>query len=259
MLLNAKKLERCTLRATDGEIGRVHDFYFDDQEWVVRYLVADTRRWLPGRQVLIAPASLEQPELERRNVPVRLTMDQIRHGPGIETERPVSRQMEGELSAYYGWPVYWGSAIAPGGMSEPMAGIGAPGMIGPQGGASPSATAVAEEEKGDPHLRSMRELVGYHIQASDGELGHVDDFLLDPRNWAVRYLVIDTRNWLPGRKALLAPKWINRFVWEDAKVYVDLPQKLIRTGPAYDPEAPMTSDYENALLLHYRERYGDED
>jgi len=264
MLIRAKKLEHFTLRATDGDIGRIHDFYFDDHEWVVRYLVADTRRWLPARQVLISPASLDRPIVESHELPVGLTIDQIRNSPGIESDRPVSRQMEGDLSAYYGWPVYWSSgAIAVGGLGEPMGGMGAPGILGPRAvgaTATESATATVEPKTGDPHLRSMREIMGYRIQCIDGELGHVDDFLLDPKNWAVRYVVVETRNWLPGRKVLLAPQWVSRFVWEDAKVHIDLSQELIRTARAYDPDIPITQDYETTLHLHYNRSQGsDED
>jgi hypothetical protein len=259
MLLSAQKLQHFTLRAMDGEIGRVHDFYFDDQQWVARYLVADTRHRLPGRQVLISPASLDRPEPDRREVPVFLTMDQIRNSPGIETDCPVSRQMEGDLSTYYGWPMYWsGGTIAVGGVAEPMTGITPAGIRTSRAAAtSPgAASAVVEPEPGDPHLRSMRDLIGYRIQAVDAEVGHLDDFLLDPHEWAVRYLVVDTRNWLPGRKVLVAPPRISRIVWEDAKVHVDLPQQLIRTAPEYEPDMPVTRDYETALDVHYnRERY----
>ncbi len=269
MLLSARKLEHFTLRAFDGEIGKVHDFLFEDNQWLLRYMVADTRRWLPGRQVLIAPASLGEPELTNRDLPVSLSIDQLRNSPGIETDRPVSRQLEGDLSTYYGWPMYWygPSAIGAGAMPEPMSGLPIPGAMGhatdpyrmEPASASASATATIEPETGDPHLRSMRELVGYRIAATDGDIGHLDDFLLETKSWAVRYLVVDIRNWLPGRKVLVAPPWISRFVWEKAKVHVDLPRELIRTAPEFDPNAPVAREYEDALHRHYdRDRYWDD-
>ena len=66
----------------------------------------------------------------------------------------------------------------------------------------------------DPHLRSSAAVTGYHIQATDGDIGHVEDFLLDDRSWTIRFMVVDTTNWWAGEKVLIAPAWIERVDWD---------------------------------------------
>ncbi len=243
MLRSAKGLRGYTVRASDGPIGKVHDVYFDDSTWTARYLVVDTGGWLSGRQVLLSPASCGVPDSEQKLVPVALTREQVENSPPVEADRPVSRQHEIELAAYYGWPDYW--------IGDPGFGPGA--VYVP---ASAGAAEAAQRTKGDPHLRSTREVQGYHIQAPDGEIGHVEDFLIEDGAWAIRYLVVDTRNWLPGKRVLIAPQWVKEVNWAEMKVLVEVPRAAIRHSPAYDPSAPVTRDYESKLHEHYgRSKY----
>lgn len=246
MLRSVKELLGYKLEAADGSLGKVRDFYFDDESWTIRYLVADTRRWLSGRLVLISPGSLGYPKWASRFFPVSLTREQIESSPEISHDQPVSRQQESRLSRYYGWPIYWGAGLT----------YGAPPMA-----ASALAEAVREEagtgeeagqEEGDRHLRSMREVTGYKIQAQDGEIGHVQDFIVDDESWILRYLAVDTRNWLPGgKKVLLSPGWAERIDWGEEKVIVDLKQDTVEQGPEYNPADPVNREVETHLYDYY--------
>jgi hypothetical protein len=110
---------------------------------------------------------------------------------------------------------------------------------------------AAEEQDRDPHLRSTKEVIGYHIQAVDGEIGHVEDLIVDDEEWFLRYLVVDTRNWLPGKAVLVAPGWAKRVDWVKRKVHVDLPQEAIRDSPEFDPSRPVNREYEVRLYDYY--------
>ncbi|NLX06561.1 MAG: PRC-barrel domain containing protein [Phycisphaerae bacterium] len=249
MFRNATQLEGYTLEAQDGQIGSVKDFYFDDSRWIVRYLVADTGRWLPGKLVLIAPASLGRPG-DGDRFPVSLTKRQVEDSPDIAEDMPVSRQREYEMTQYYGWPIYWTGA-----------GLGGPGTVAVAPLIVPSQPpdqehSLTEERKGDPHLRSVNEVTGYIIQARDDTVGHVEDFILDDEAWAIRYLVIDTRNWWPGKHVLLAPQWVSLVSWSLSAVQVELTREKIKSAPPYDPSTPITREYEQRLHDHYgREGY----
>jgi hypothetical protein len=249
MLRNAKELEHYELRARDGKIGHLVDLFFDDREWIVRYLVADTGTWLDRRKVLISPVAVSRAEWDQRLLPLNLTQEQIRNSPSVDTERPVSREHELALTHYYDWPAYWGAAGFPDvGFALPLVPPYIPDTQPAREAAAPAPPAAVHE---DPHLRSVRAVRGHTIEAKDGNVGHVEDFLIDDRSWEVRYLIVDTRNWWPGRMVIVAPQWIHDVGWEEAKVRVDLTRNAIRTSPAYDPSKPITPDYAGQLHDHY--------
>ncbi len=237
MLSSIKHMEGFTLGARDGEIGKVHSFLFDGKSWVVRYLVADTGKWLPGRKVLIAAAELGEPDRRNRVFRVNLTREQIRNAPDIDTDKPVSRQRELELYRYYDWAPYWGAGYGA------MAATARPQMVG--------QTAVEEAAKGDPNLRSTREVAGYHIHAADGEIGHVEDFIVSNKDWVIRYLVVDTRNWLPGRHVLIPPEWVEDIDWEEREVRVGVTRQEVESSPPYDASAPVNREYEAQMYDYY--------
>ncbi len=236
MLRSTRDLKGYKILATDGEIGHVHDFYFDDRDWILRYLVIDTGKWLPGRRVLISPVALGQPEWSSKLLPVVLSRQQIENSPHISEDEPVSRQHEIDLVRYYDWPTYW-----------PVSPIGVP----PEGAMKRVEKEEARQEKGDPHLRSMREVTGYHIAATDGEIGHVEEFIVDDSNWIIRYMVIDTRNILPGKKVIISPQWIDNVDWQESKVEILLTQKSVKQSPEYDPSQPVNREYEEHLYDYY--------
>ena len=218
MLHSVIDMYGCRIQAIDGRIGKVEEFYFDDRDWTVRYLVVDTGDWLPGRRVLISPLSVGQPNPSDNSLPVGLTVEQVENSPIMGQDEPVSRQHRTQLHLYYGWPIDWDDAT---------------------------------EEAGDPHLRSTKEVAGYYIQARDDEVGHVEDFIVDDETWIMRWMVVDTRNWLPGRKVLVAPKWIQAVDWVERKVNVDLLRETIKNSPEYDPMAPLSRAYDDMLHSYY--------
>jgi uncharacterized protein YrrD len=253
MLQNIDDIKGYAFLATDGEIGKVKDVYFDDREWVVRYLVADTRRWLPGRQVLISPVSVRRLDEQRRALDVNLTKRQIEAGPPIYAHQPVSRRHEIALAAYFPWPQYWG-APGPYPMTERMIAKEPTGVArrpASRGETADLAQAVSDSHE-EPGLRSTNEVEGYHIHAVDGGIGHVETFIVDTDNWILRYFVVDTRNWLPGRKVLLAPDWCEDIDWADKTVSIALTKEEIENSPECDPSEPIDEGLETRLVDYYR-------
>lgn len=233
MLRRAKELHGYHLGAIDGEIGSVKDFYFDDTTFTVRYLVAETGTWLAERQVLISPHALHPVDTENKLIPVALTREQIENSPSADTDRPISKRFEIAYFSYHGWPVYWQGPFLWGPMSLPGASTV---ETAPETQTSPAETDPIQSEE-DPHLRNTESVTGYHIQALDGEIGHVDDFIIDDESWAIRYLIVDTRNWWPGKKVLVSPRWIDAVSWEEAKVVLHLSREAVKQEPPYSEEA----------------------
>jgi hypothetical protein len=253
MLYNAGVLEGFILSAPDGEIGRVEDFYFDDDAWVIRYLVVNTGTWLSGREVLISPSSLGKVDWNGRRIGVRLSKNRVENSPDIDTHKPISRQHETDLHDYYGYPYYWGGRFLwgpvayPGGFAHPSREVAEETPLKRR-----SLNALREKQRTeDQHLRSTRVVSDYSIEALDGEIGHVEDFILDDESWAIRYIVVDTRNWWPGKKVLVSPQWISGVSWNETKARVDLPRELIKQAPEYDKHIAITRDYENRVYRHY--------
>jgi hypothetical protein len=243
-------LRRMSIHATDGDIGAVHDVFFDDAAWVIRYLVVDTRRWLPGRKVLISPFAVRRVDWEKEFVEVSITRDQVKGSPDVDTDKPVSRQHESAHLLYYGYPFYWGGTMAWGGMDTPN-------WVPPLTDAVDRAELHRKEiEQGDPHLRSCNTVTSYQIEAADGSIGHVDDLLHDEQNWSVRYLVVDTRDWLPGRRVLVATDWVTDVSWDKRSVQVDLTREQVRESPEWDPDQLFTPDDERSLYQHYGRNVG---
>ncbi len=245
MLRNIAHLKGFAIRATDGELGTVEQLYFDDKTWAIRYFVVETGGWLGGRRVLISPISVAHADWQTKRVDVALTKKQVQDSPDIDTHQPVSRQHEAEYYGYYGYPCYWdgpylwGPAFYPAGLAVPV---------------FASREALAERvarELTDSHLRSTEGVTGYNIEAADGEIGHLDGFVVDDEAWAIRYIEVATRNWWPGKKVLVSPGWIERVSWADSKVYVGLSREAIQGAPEYGEPMPITREYENRLYLHY--------
>jgi hypothetical protein len=248
----AKHLKGFSLRSREGEIGEVTDLYFDNLHWQVRYFVVRTGTWLKHRLVLLSPESIQAPEWSNRVLPTSLDREAIRRSPDWESDRPVSRQYEEVLRKHYSWPVYWGGV-----------GAGGPFPIPPPLPAETDANAaedLSDELEGDPHLFSVNAFVGHHVQATDGEIGHVDDLLIDDDRWIVRYLVVDTRNWWPGKKVILSPWWASGVDWPARRIDMDLKRAAIKSSPPYDPDAVMTVEASGELHDYYgRPRYPDDE
>jgi uncharacterized protein YrrD len=239
MLSTVKSLKGYQLDCLDGEIGNVKEFYFDDRHWTIRYLVANTGTWLIGRQVLISPYALLAINKVERNIAINLTKDRIKDSPALDTDKPVSRQFEQDYYGYYGWPTYWDG----------------PSSWGSHPCLEPDRAKWAQTNPGgkpwDHHLRSTHAVTGYVIQAQNGELGQVEDFIMDDETWAIRYLIINIGTWLSGKRVLISPQWIEQVSWSESKVLVNLPRQTIKGSPEFTGESLITRDYEIGLHAHY--------
>ncbi len=242
MIRSLNEIKGYRIVAKDGDIGKVSDFYFDDRDWVVRYLVDKTGFWLFGRQVLISPQSMKKPNWSRKEFPVSLTREQVENSPTVEADKTVSRKHEKELTGYFGWPAYW--AGNPGGFSQGYyAGVPSPVYT----------RDIAEDEgsEGKAQLRSFREVNGYTIDTESGDLGEVDDFLVDDENWIIRYMIVDTKKVLEGKKVLISPEWIKWISWYQKKVSVNMQKETIKSCPDFDLSTPVSRKYEDLIYEHY--------
>ncbi|MBB1073759.1 PRC-barrel domain-containing protein [Rhodoferax sp. 4810] len=258
MLRSMTDLKGYTIGATDGEIGHVTDFFFDDTRWTIRYLVVETGSWLMSRKVLISPFSLLQADWEHKRLPVHLTREAVKNSPDIDTNKPVSRQHEAQYADYYGYPYYWGGdSLWGNGLYTPI--MNPPPGLSPQvlatmrgdlaGGSARIGASLQSND--DPHLRSCQTVIGYHLEASDGDIGHVQGMLVEEETWAIRYLVADTSNWWLGHQVLIPPDWVSDIRWNDAKVSVNLTRQAIRESPRFDASTVLNRQQELDLYHHY--------
>ena len=258
MLRTLNDLQDYAIRATDGDIGHIADFYFDDEAWVIRYLVVDTGNWLSSRKVLISPIAIGRPDWTAKVLPVSITKEQVRDSPDIDADKPVSRQHEMRYLGYYGYPYYWGGAGLWGGGSYPNMMVPAYGgfVETPHSTQSKAEKSFARAEPArhqndDPHLRDCKVVMRYHMQASDGDIGHIDGLIFDDETWAIRYMIVNTSNWWLGHQVLIPPQWISAVSWHDATVSIKLTQQAIKDAPQYDPEAQLDRTVEVSLYEHY--------
>jgi uncharacterized protein YrrD len=257
MLHKLDGLHEFAIHATDGVVGTVKDFYFDDQSWVVRYLVVETGSWLHHRTVLLAPMSIGTADRMNRMLPASITMEQVRNSPDIDTAKPVSRQHESEFLGYYGFPLYWGLfenfgiAYANTGTTRMPEFVSTPSVVLP---VSDPVTVNAVDDgptrhdNDDPHLRSSNAVRRYHVRATDGEVGHVDGLLVDEQTWAIRHLIVNTSNWWLGHLAMVAPQSIQKMDEVEEMMELDLNRQQVKDAPHYDPDASVPETPEE---IHY--------
>jgi uncharacterized protein YrrD len=249
MLNSVLHINGSKIIAKDGEIGHVTEAYFDDDNWTIRYLVVDTGTWLSGREVLISPYAVVQPVGSGKQIAVALTQKQVSDSPTIETHLPVSRRHEREMSRYYAFPAYWEGGELWAMSALPLVPAPLPTTVETEAAAAAREADVPAE---DVHLRSSANVTGYDMQATDDSIGHVSDFIFDDESWAVRYLVVDTRNWWPGgKKVLIATQWIERIDWADKTVFTTLTRDEVKASPAYDEAQIISRDYEARLHASY--------
>ncbi|MGB8840303.1 MAG: PRC-barrel domain-containing protein [Aliidongia sp.] len=250
MLWDASTIKGYEVDASDGPIGTISDVLFEDVNWLVRWLVVDVGHWLTGRKVLLPLSALGRPDREQRRLPVKLTMQQVEDGPDVDTDQPVSRQTEATVDRYYSWVPY------PIGTDGPLANTMAQPFVEPLpfSETRPSGLAsddVAPDAPGDPHLRSIAAVTGYHVHATDGEIGHIENFLLEDRDWRIHYLIVDTKNWWPGEKVLISPRSVKEIDWALRSILVDINRQKIEGAPRYDPALTMDSAFADRFLAYY--------
>ncbi len=226
MLIRTENAFGSEVQATDGSVGKLRDLFVDDLDWGVRYLVVEAGGWLSRRHVLLSPKAVQKCDWINVRIDVGLARQQVKDSPPVDANLPVSRQKQVELARHYGWADQWPGAFEEGAASQ-----------------------------GDPHLRSAKEVIGYYVEATDGRVGHVEDFVVDDDAgggaWAIRYLVIDTRKWLHGKHVLLAPLWAQSIRWEDRTVHMPLTREKIQNAPEHDPSAPVNRSEEEILYDYY--------
>jgi hypothetical protein len=257
MLWNASAINGYAIEASDGRLGTISDFLFDDTSWMIRWLVVDTGKWLSGRKVLLPISALGHLDEKGERLSVRLTMQQIKDSPDIAADQPVSRQMEHHVYDYYGWRPYWSPGLY-------MTGYGYMGSMGFEGGVMPDqesreirrreervANANAQADDGDRHLRSIAAVTDYHIHATDGEIGHVEDFFVEDADWSIHYLLVDTKNWWPGKKVLISPVSARTIDWKDRLVNLNVDRAKVKDSPPYDPSTTIDRPYERQFHSYY--------
>lgn len=200
MLHTLSELVGYSVHSTDGEVGNVKNFFFDDITWEIRYLVVDVGSWLERRDVVLAISTVEQPNRKKKSFNVRLTKEQVQNSPDVDTEKPVSRQQEIAMEEYFGklaaWVHHnldWGAPI-------------------------PTGRKYPVHTKEDPHLRSVRDLFGYEIRGTDGEIGRLEGFIMDDASWHIGYLDIKAGEWLLDRSVLIPTRWIESVSWDNCCV-----------------------------------------
>ena len=261
MLQVSSAIKGYAISATDETIGTVSDFLFDQTTWTVRWLVVDTGKWLPGRKVLVHPSAIELVDHELRQIDVALTRKQVEDSPEIGQDRPVSQQFQNDLYGYYGWDPLWNGGMYGAGMYG--GGLYAGGLLG----AGMGATGLAERERpyagrqgrdadlpldeGDPHLRSIGEVTKYHVHATDGSIGHVEDFLLDASSWGIAYLVINTSNWWVGQHVLMAPYSVKEIDWPERFIRLDITRAKVKASPSWNPSDVVDGTFQRQLHEYY--------
>lgn len=244
MLYRLNKLFGMSIGATDGELGKIKDVYFDDGRWAVRYLVVETGSWLDRRKVLISPLAVERIDWKEEVVHVRLTQQQVRGSPSLDTQKPVSRQHELEYFSYYGYPDY---------LTGPLLWGLTPYPVIPTGASAPYNEGLEARaiQKGDPHLRSLNEVLRYQVHAADGPMGHLEDLMIDDGSWAVRYIVVDTANLWFDKQVVMPVQWIQKLDWGGKAVFIDVTREAGRHAPKYDASIEFSRDYETRLHGHF--------
>jgi PRC-barrel domain len=254
MLRVASALKGIEIEAKDGRLGSAADFLFDDHTWKIRWLVVDTGTWISDRKVLIHPSAIKLLDEAGDLLTCDLTRAQIEASPGIANHEPVSAQMEHHLYDYYGWNPMWGASMFGGGaIATPLSSPPYFGGLG-QGAGSAVAEEMAARDanrEADPHLRSIAQVKGYNILASDGAIGHLQDFLVDDAAWEIRYLIVDTKNWWPGKHVLVSPFAVREISFKTREVQLDVTREKVKGSPPWDPADEPDIAYERRLHSHY--------
>lgn len=234
------------LRATDGEIGTVKDLFFDDEQWRVRYLVVDTGSWLNSREVLVTPMAITGLDWENETINVSLSKSQVEASPSVDLHKPVSRHYETQYYAHFGYAPYWTASPPPG----LFAGDGVLLAADAATGADVMGAQPYDGLDQDSHLQSAKDVTGYHILATDGEIGHVDDFLVDVQSWAIRFIEVDTSNWIGGESVLVPRESLRAATWPDEKLSVALTRAQVEASPRVE-DTDFSDEYQRRVDTHY--------
>lgn len=257
MLRKLHSLKSFVVNGRNGKLGTVDDFYFDQKQFVVRYLVIDTGNWLKHEETLISTHAIDDIDFENREIHVSLSSEQLEESPSIEKNSPISKTKEKALIEYFGWPDYWkkthssDSEFIHAGITERKKLLNFKTIE--------KEAAKQKSEIVETNLRSLEEVRGYKIHAKDDKFGHLEDlFVEEEDSWIIRYLLIDTRNILEGKSVLIAPDWIESISWFNKEIFVSKDKKEIEDSPEYEEPKEAKSyidkSYEELLYDHYDEK-----
>jgi uncharacterized protein YrrD len=248
MLLATSAVKGYSIEAQDGVIGTVKDMLFDDRTWQIKWLVIDTGSWLVDRKVLLHPSAIASFDFRGKRLKTTLTKIQVEESPDLKSDQPVSRLHESNTYDYYGWDPLWGNSMygstLGGQLVLPPLYFGSKQHNDEPGHETPDNVA-------ESHVRSFHEITGYHIQATDGDMGHVDNLLFDNEQWGVRYLIVDTGNWWMGKKVLISPFAVTSIAWSDRTISIDVNQAQVKASPEWDPNTAEMEDHQHRLHAHY--------
>ena len=236
MILATSALKGFAVEASNGPVGKVVDMLFDDRSWKIRWLVVDTGSWWSGHKVLIFPSAIGQIDFGREELSVKLTVEQVKSSPNLMQDQPVSQQLQESLYSHYGWDPSWGGASFFAGYYSPYGAFLTPQADDPAAIALHDEGVTTTEGDGDPHLRSIFEATGYHIHATDGEIGHIENFILEDRTWDIRYIIVDTSNWWMGQHVLVSPFAVKDFSALEHEVNLGVSREKIRKSPPWHPD-----------------------
>ncbi len=248
MLVVPTAIHGYDIEAQDGAIGTVVDFLFDDRSWQCRWVVVDTGDWLNSRKILLHPSALGIVDHDQKYIPVELTRQKVEGSPGLSNHKPVSMQAETAHYEYYGWDPFWGSGLY--GYSDANNFSGPPRYFGdPE--LVPAARHASHDETSDPHLRSISEVTNYGVHATDGDIGHVENMLVDDESWGVRYLIIDTSNWWFGTRVLISPFSVREIRYEGSRILLTMTKAVVKGSPAWDPLNQIEREEQKRLHAYY--------
>jgi uncharacterized protein YrrD len=217
-----------TVHAVDGDIGTLEDFYFEEDHWAIRYLLVDTGNWMSGKRVLLSPMSVRG-KWDMATIPVSLNRDQVWNSPEFDPQVSLSREAEAQVLGYYGYPYYWGETGVWGSFDNPGALLTAPPLEVSE--IQPTSHGIDPESR---DLRSIAKSTGYHVHATDGDIGHVDDFLIGQESWRIRYLLVDTSNWIGGRSVIVSADQVEGVDRQHDKLRVGVTRDAIKHGPSFE-------------------------
>jgi hypothetical protein len=247
-MLLSSEIKNFHLRAIGENLGKVTDFLFDDRTWNIRWFVVDTGTWLSERKVLIHPSAIIRIDQKMRAFSVKLTKAQVEASPVISQDQPVSQQMEASLSTYYDSGVIWGNNYF--GDNALVKAFSPPPLFDSTGPQTLKSLSL-HGNPADPHLRSVAAISSYRIQANDGNIGHVEDFLMSEDDFGIRYLIVDTRDWLPGKHVLVSPYAVQDISWADQKICLNIDRDTVKAAPPWKHGNRVDTPYEKQLHSHY--------
>lgn len=266
MLIHAKRLENFTMRATDGELGLLEDFYVDRHTLKLRYFVGNTRTWFFGGKVLLSPNAFMDVDVEDLSIAINATKKQIKDSPKPEDQAPIHRDYEKQLNDHYGWPTYWNVPAVPvsttygtnqttgAPLIPPFIPRGQSNLDGTVEGNKTGADERQLDEQYQVQLFSLNELIGSKVHAKGGEVGKIIDFIIHKSDdWHIRYIVIDTGGFLKREPVVVTMDSLKEVTWFDNSVILDVSSEKIESAPEHAIDDPLTSDYEKLIYQHYEQ------